>query len=141
MKEKVLFWEVLFVISSVPTSNYLSKVSNWSTRIRSENCSRLRMKTLERYQWRRSSVYIVNYKHISNFLLIIGFQQANVLPVHIEKTKTFEDKIRYIHALFVVLISDQNLLTNNIWSYTMTVPWVNQWEIFAKECTSDIDSG
>ena len=129
------------MIPFVPTRNYLSKVSNWSTRIRSENCSRLRMKTLERCQWRRSSVCIVNYKHISNFLLIICSQQANVFLVHIEKTKTFEDKIRYIHAWFVVLISDQNLLTNNIWSYTITILRVNQWEIFAKECTSDIDSG
>ena len=129
------------MIPFVPTRNYLSKVSNWSTRIRSENCSRLRMKTLEWYQWRRSSVCIVNYKHISNFLLIICSQQANVFLVHIEKIKTFEDKIRYIHAWFVVLISDQNLLTNNIWSYTITILRVNQWEIFAKECTSDIDSG
>ena len=33
---------------------YLSEVTNWSTRIRCENCSRLRMKKLERCQWRRS---------------------------------------------------------------------------------------
>ena len=36
---------------------------------------------------------------------------------------------------------DQNLLTNNIWSYTMTILRVNQWEIFAKEFTSSVDSG
>ena len=43
------------------------------------------MKTLERYQWRRSSFFIVNCKHISNFLLIIDFEQAKVCWFHIKK--------------------------------------------------------
>ena len=46
-------------------------------------CSKLRMKTLERCQWRDSSVFIVNCEHISSL-------------VRIEKTNTFEDKIGYI---------------------------------------------
>ena len=46
------------------------------------------MKTQERFQWRRSSVYIVNCKRISNFYLIIDFEQANVFWVHIEKIST-----------------------------------------------------
>ena len=58
-----------------------------------ENCSRLRMKTLERCQWHRSSVYIVNCERILNFLLIIDFEQANILWINIEKIKTFGDKI------------------------------------------------
>ena len=94
-RRKYFFWEILFVMPSVPTRNYLFKVSNWNTRIRCENCSRLRMKTLERCQWRRSSVYIVNCD-ISKFLLIIDFEQAKVCWVHIEKINTFENKIRYI---------------------------------------------
>ena len=60
------------------------------------------MKTLERCQWRRSSVYIVNCKHISNFLLIVDFEQANVFWVHIEKINTFEDKI--IHTIRYVVV-------------------------------------
>ena len=36
------------------------------------------MNTLERYQWCRSSVFIVNCEHISNFLLIVDFEQAHV---------------------------------------------------------------
>ena len=44
---KHFFWETMFVISSVPTRNYLFKVSNWNTRIRCENCSRLRMKAFQ----------------------------------------------------------------------------------------------
>ena len=91
---KYFFWEALFVISFVLTRNYLFKFSNWNTRIRCENCSRLRMKTLERCQWRRPSVFIVNCEHIPNFLLIIDFEQGKVCWVHIEKINTFENKVR-----------------------------------------------
>ena len=96
MEENILLWEALFVISSLPAMNYLFKVSNWSTRIRCENCSRLRMKTLERSQCPHSSVFIVNCKHISSFVLIPEFEQANVCWVHIETKNTSEDKIGYI---------------------------------------------
>ena len=41
-------------------------------------------------------VVIVNSKHISNFFLIVDFEQANVCSVHIEKANIFEDKIGYI---------------------------------------------
>ena len=69
----------LFLISSVPARNYPFKVSNCSTRIiRCENCSRLRMKTLEQCQWRRSSVFNVNCEHISNVALIVEFEQTNI---------------------------------------------------------------
>ena len=95
MEEKIFFREALFVILTVLTRNYLFKVNNWSTRIRCENCSRLRMKTLERCQWCRSSVSIVTCEHVSNFVLIIDFEQENVFCVDIEKINTFEDKIRY----------------------------------------------
>ena len=61
------------------------------------------MKSLERCQWRHSSVYIVNCEHISNFLLIIDFEQAKVCWVQIKKINTFEDKIMYIMR-YVVLI-------------------------------------
>ena len=128
------------MISSFPTRNYLFNVSNWNTRIRCEKCSRLRMKTLERCQWRRSSVYIINCEHISNFLIIIGFEQVKICWGNIEKINTFEDKIRYIMRYVAVILCDQNLLTNSIWSYTITTLWVNRWEIFAKEFTAGFDS-
>ena len=47
------------------------------------------MKTLDRCQWHRSSVFIVNCEHISNFLPIIDFEQAKVCRAHIEKIKHF----------------------------------------------------
>ena len=89
--------------ASVPEINNLFKVSNWSTRIRCENCSRLRTKTLVRYQWCHSSVFIVNCKHILNFVLIVELEQAHVYWVHIEKINNFEDKIGYIMRYVVVL--------------------------------------
>ena len=62
-----------------------------------------------RCQWRCSSVFIVNCEHISNFVLIIDFEQANVCLVHIEKAITFEDKIGYNMPYNVVLKCEQNL--------------------------------
>ena len=84
-----------------PSKNCMFKVSNWSTRIRCENFSRLRMKTLERCLWRRSSVFIVNCEHISNFVLSVDFAQANVCCVHIKKTSTFKDRIGHIISYVV----------------------------------------
>ena len=49
--------------------------------------------TLEQCQWHRFSVFTVNCEHISNFLLITDFEQANVCWVHIEKINTFKNKI------------------------------------------------
>ena len=65
-------------------------------RVRCEKRSRLRMNALEQCQCHHSSIFIVNREHISSFVLIIEFEQANVCWVHIEKTNTFEDKIGYI---------------------------------------------
>ena len=61
-----------------------------------QECSGLRMKTLERCQWCHSSVFIVNREHISSFFLIVEFEQENVCWIHIEMANTFGDKIGYI---------------------------------------------
>ena len=50
------------------------------------------MKKLERYQC----------DHISDSIIIVDFEQANVCWVHIEQTKTFENKIGYIMCYVVV---------------------------------------
>ena len=103
--------------------NYLFKGSNWSKRIRCENCSRLRMKTLERCQWRHSSVFIVNCEHMSSFVLIAEFEQENVCWVHIEKKNTFVDKIGYIMcyvAVFSVWTKFINKLCLNLYYHNPT---------------------
>ena len=47
-------------------------------------------KTLKRF------VFIVNREHISNFVLIVEFEQENFCWIHIEMTNTFGDKTEYI---------------------------------------------
>ena len=72
--------------------------SKLATRIRYESCSILRMSMLTIFLplRRRSSVVIVNCKHISNFVLVVDFEQTEVCLVRIEKTNIFEDKIGHI---------------------------------------------
>ena len=50
------------------------------------------MKKLERHQC----------EHISDSIIIVDFERANVCWVHIEQTKTFEKKIGYIMCYVVV---------------------------------------
>ena len=42
------------------------------------------------------------FEHISNFVLIVDFEQTTIFWVYIEKTNTFEDKIWYIVRYVVV---------------------------------------
>ena len=39
---------------------------------------------------------LFNCKHISNLVLIVGFEQGSVCFVHFEKVNIFEDKIGHI---------------------------------------------
>ena len=45
---------------------YLLKVNNRNTRTRCEICSKLTIKILERHQWHRSGIFIVDFKNISH---------------------------------------------------------------------------
>ena len=53
-----------------PAGFYLFKVSNRNTRTRCELCSKLKMKTQERNEWRHSDVVNVNFEHISRLELL-----------------------------------------------------------------------
>ena len=53
-----------------PAGNSMFKVNNRNTRTSCEICSKLTIKTQERRQWRRSGVFIVNFEHISHFVLV-----------------------------------------------------------------------
>ena len=53
-----------------PAGNYVLKVSNRNSRIRCEIYSELTIKTPEQRQWPRSGVFIVNFEHISHFVLV-----------------------------------------------------------------------
>ena len=55
--------------STDPANAYLLKVNCSNTRKMFEICSKLTAKTPEQLQWFRSSVFIVNFEHISHLLL------------------------------------------------------------------------
>ena len=68
------------ILTHFPVGNYLFKVNNKNTTTRREICSKLTVKTPERRQWRRSSVFIVNFEHISTpcfSVYIPHFEQVN----------------------------------------------------------------
>ena len=44
---------------------------------KSERCSELTIKTTERYHWRCSGVFIVNFEHISHFVLVLPLLISN----------------------------------------------------------------
>ena len=46
--------------------NYMFKVNNRNTRARCQICLKPTIKTPERRHWRCSSVFIVNFEHISH---------------------------------------------------------------------------
>ena len=55
---------------NISVGNYMFKINNRNTRTRCEICSKLTIKTLERRQWRRSGVFIVNFELISDLVLV-----------------------------------------------------------------------
>ena len=52
------------------SGNYMFKVNDRNTRIRFGICSNFTIKIPQRRQWRRSGVFIVNFEHISNLILL-----------------------------------------------------------------------
>ena len=57
----------------VPVGIYLLKVNNRNIRRRCEICLKLTIKTPERLHWRRSGVFIVNFEHVSQLVLVFLF--------------------------------------------------------------------
>ena len=60
-------WKMGYI---APVSIYLFKVNNTNTKTRCKICSNLTIKTPERRQWRRSGIFIVNFEHISQLVLV-----------------------------------------------------------------------
>ena len=71
---------VIFRKKVTPCNIYLFKFNNRNTRKRCGICSKLTIKTPERGDWRRSGVFIVNYRHISHlfWFFYCYFKQVNV---------------------------------------------------------------
>ena len=78
-------------------SMYLFKVSNTNTRKMCEICSELTIKTPEWRQWRRSSVFIVNFEQISHVVMVFP------LLYWTSKCRLGSDAILEKHICFTVL--------------------------------------
>ena len=55
------------------------KVYNGNTRTKYEKSSKLTIKTPERCHWRHSGVFIINFEHISHFVLVFLLLTLNML--------------------------------------------------------------
>ena len=69
-----LIWNIFcptFRVPSYTANIHLLKVNNRNTRKRYEICWKLLIKTVERRHCHRSSVFIINFEHISNLLLVL----------------------------------------------------------------------
>ena len=62
-----------FMETYSPASKYMFKVNNESTRARCEIRSKLTIKTPERRDWRRSSIFIVNFEQVNT-----GWEVADI---------------------------------------------------------------
>ena len=104
-------------------SIYLLKVNNKNTRTRCEICSTLTIKTPKRRDWRRSSVFIVNFEHTftpcfsasivgwpsfrKNFFTfneILNFMTFAVVEFLLEELKNILDLAQYnfLHLLTII---------------------------------------
>ena len=61
---------ILLEFKANPAGVYLLKVNNRNTRTSCEICSKLTIKIPKRRQWRRSGIFILNFEHISHFVLV-----------------------------------------------------------------------
>ena len=78
--------------ATVPVGFYLFKVSNKNTKIQSGTSSKLTIRKPERRRWRRCSVFIVNFEHISHIALVFLLLTFN---------KQIPDEISYMHFYYL----------------------------------------
>ena len=62
--------EVFLKIALNPAVSYMFKVNNRNTRTRCEICSKLTINIPEQRHWRRSGIFIANFEHISDLVLM-----------------------------------------------------------------------
>ena len=74
---KILNFTWMQNMSNGPVNMYLLKV-----RSRCEICSKTTIKTVDRHHWHPSGVFIVNFGHISHFILVLLLLNLRIwLPV------------------------------------------------------------
>ena len=110
------------VIRWFPGNIYLFKINNRNIRGRCEICAKVTIKTPERCEWRRSSVFIVSFEHILHLFLFVDFEQINVCWVipFSSLCKTFYFQNIYILLILVMIFHDVSnffflLLPTHFW--------------------------
>ena len=68
----------LFIFNLFSAGICLLKVNNRNPRARREICSKLTIKTKERFQWGHSGVFIVNFEYISHLVLVFLLLTLNI---------------------------------------------------------------
>ena len=66
----LLVFSITGSMSRDPAGIYLLKVNNRNTRTRCDISSKLTIKIQEQHHWRRSGIFIVNFEHISDLVLV-----------------------------------------------------------------------
>ena len=66
----------IFGVEVLQAGIYLFKVNNRNIRTMCEICLKLTIKTPERRHWRRYGILIINFEHISHFVLV-NFELVN----------------------------------------------------------------
>ena len=96
---------------SIPTGNYMFKISNRNTRTRFEICSDLTIKTPEWRHWRCSGVFIVKIEHISQLILVSLWRTLRgKYRLGCLVAITILDQIFQLKTMFVALCSIQFLI-------------------------------
>ena len=97
----------------LPAGIYLLKVNNRNTRIRCEICSKLTIKIPERRQWRRKTTATATLPKKDSYNLTKGTNTQMSLWCFVV---TFE-LITHIFLIFLLLISNKQMLAENIKTY------------------------
>ena len=77
-----------------PVRNYMFKLNNRNTRTSCEICSKLTIKTPEQSHWRRSGVFIVNFEHISQLVLVfLLLTLSRWMPAERRVSSAYENRL------------------------------------------------
>ena len=116
-------------------SLYLFKVNNKNFRKRCEICLNLPIKTPERPRWRCSSVFIINFKHISHLFLvflvfpsIFYYQQVNISWCSLSTWAIIFTFFYFIISRYCFLLNSLTHFMPLVSSYT---PWKHKNQRFS----------
>ena len=122
----VIVFSLRLYISNFPAMIYLLESQQGNT-IRCETCSELTIKTPKRRQWRRSSVFNVNFEHISQIFL--AFFLFMTLAGRSSNPKSFLPVLSKVFAQYFEI----NHFFGEFWSNGFSGPYqISRMELFCE---------